>query len=134
MAANNPLLFNAAVAGYLAGMFAGQNPADATATDYNNAVLQASSFATALDTAIVADVLITAAGAAIVPTTSVITENESARPMIIYGLSYSAAFQHYAGPLGGTFTPTSFTTGPGATLVAAVKAIYTQALTVLQTP
>jgi hypothetical protein len=132
----NPLLFNAALAGFLAGMFGGQNPTDATAVDYTNVVSQANAFAEAVDTAIGVDASITAAGVAIAPTTGTIQEKEVAKPGILFGLAFAAAFQHYYGPIGGTFTPQDFTTAgtPGAALVAGIKAIYTQCVTAILTP
>lgn len=134
--ANNPLLFNAALTGYLAGMFGGQgNPADATATDYANAVTQAVAYATALDLAIPLDATITTAGApntALAPqATTANVEYGQGKPPIVWGLSFGASFARFQGPMGTPappFTAQDFTTvgSPGQIMVAAIAAAYAQ--------
>lgn len=132
----NPLLYNAALTGFLAGMFSGQFPTDTTSTDYNNATQQAVAFAQAIDTAIGADTDITAGGVAIAPTTGIIQEKEIGRLQMLFGLSFAVACQHYSGPMGGPFTPQDFTTSgkPGTALVAGIKALYIEGKTGMLTP
>jgi hypothetical protein len=134
--ANNPLLFNAALAGYMAGMLGGQgNPADPTATDYANLVTQAVAYATAVDLAIPLDPAITTAGApnvALAPqATSPNVEDGQGKPPILFGLSFGAAFARFQGPMGTPappFVAQDFTTvgSPGQIMVAAIAAAYAQ--------
>lgn len=125
----NPLLFNAALAGFLAGMHGGQFLSDATSTDYASIVGQANAFATAIDIAIGADATITTGGATIPPTTGAIQDLEVGKAGILQSISFAVAFQHY----NGSPTPQNFSTAgtPGAALVAGVKALYTEAIAAL---
>jgi len=134
MAAINPLLFNAALAGYLSGMFAGQNLEDPTDADYENSVIQATAYATALDIAIGADVSISTAGSTNAPVNGVVLNNQSAKVGLLQSLSFGIAFQRYLGPLppGGVFVPTDFTTGFGAILIDGVLALYREAIASMQ--
>ena len=129
--ANNALLFNAALAGYAAGMVAGSNITDATVADYNAQTTQAAQWATELDSLIATDTagvpqpagstgISIAGGAAIVPAGSTaVFESQMGKLGLIYALSFSIAFQRFStGLLAANF----------ATQAAAVKALFFSAV------
>lgn len=121
----NPLLYNAAVAGYLGGMYAGQFPTDTTAADYLASVTEAQNFAQELDTTIPADAAITTGGVAVAPTTGTIIEKEVGKAGIVQALSFGVGFQRFStGQLAASF----------AAVAAGIAALYAEAVTVLLTP
>lgn len=118
--ANNNLLLNAAKAGYISGALAAQNISDPVQANYTLIGTQAQEFATQVDTQIPNDVLISAGGgAALPPTTAVITEDQAVRTQLIFGLAHGYALQRWGvGQLSAAFTVPA----------AAIKAAYLQAL------
>ncbi len=129
--ANNPLLFNAALAGYAGGMVAGWLFVDNTSGDYASVTAQATAWATALDAAIPADVTITTGGTAIAPTTGTIQEKETGKLGIIVVISQGAGFQRASGiPVGSS----SFTASTFTSQAQAAAALYTSLIANLQTP
>lgn len=119
--ANNNILFNAAVNGYIAGSLAGQNISNSTALSYDTIAAQAQAFATQLDSQIPNDATIsTGPGAAVPPTTAAITEDGYAKSGLIQMLSYGFAQQRWG---------TGQVSADFAVPCAAIKAAYTQALT-----
>lgn len=120
--ANNILLYNAALSGFMAGAFAGGWPTDPTAADYDAVATQAQTFATALDTAIANDATISAGGgtATTGAGSSALVENQSCKPALLQAIVFGVTFSRYqTGAAAAVF----------AISVAAVKAIYTQCLT-----
>jgi hypothetical protein len=120
--ANNILLFNAALNGFMAGAFAGAWPTDPTPADYLAVATQAETFATAMDAAIANDVTISqVAGTATVGAgTSTLIEGQSAKPALLQAIVFGVTFSRYqTGAAAAVFT----------TSVAAVLAIYTECLT-----
>lgn len=129
--ANNALLFNAALNGFLAGALAGGFQTDPVQADYAAIVNQAVVFATAMDAAISNDAAGTpqpattpgisiAGGAAIVPAGSTpVFEAQILKPQLLKDLCFGFAFQRYqTGAVAGVFTAA----------IAAIKAIYFQTL------
>ncbi len=129
--ANNILLYNAALSGFLSGVIAGSYQTDATQADYASIVNQAVVFATAIDVAIATDtvgspqppgtagisagggVAITGAGS------SALVEAQTIKPQLLQSLCFGFAFQRYStGLISSTYT----------TAVAAIKAVYFQTL------
>jgi hypothetical protein len=136
-AANNALLYNAALNGYLSGALVGANIVDPNAIDYAGIVNQAQTWATELDSLILTDTLgapqpstsvgISAAGGAALPTatSTAVQEAQQQKVGMIQMLSMGIAFQRYAtGTTGTTF----------AVQAAAVKALYFQGVTASTTP
>ncbi len=120
--ANNILLYNAALNGFMAGAVAGGWPTDPTATDYDALALQAQTFATAMDTALANDATISAGGgtATTGAGSSTLVEYQSSKPALLQAIVFGVTFSRYqTGAAAAVF----------ATSVAAVKAIYTQCLT-----
>ncbi len=120
--ANNLLLFNAALNGFISGAFAGGYPVSATPSDYDAIASQALVFATAMDAAIANDASISAApGTATTGAgSSALVEQQSAKPALLQSLVHGITFSRYqTGSLASVFT----------TEIAAIKAIYTQLLT-----
>lgn len=127
MAANNALLFNAALAGYAAGMVAGSNLTDATTADYAAQATQATNWATELDSVIPTDTagapqpggsvgISVAGGAGIQPAgSSAVLESQNGKMQLIWSLSFSIAFQRFS---------TGLAAANFATQAAAVKALY----------
>jgi hypothetical protein len=73
--ANNELLFNAAVCGFVAGNMAGRSPSSETSGDYTNLVDAAEAFAAEVDANIAEDATISQAGGnALAPTTAAIQQ------------------------------------------------------------
>jgi hypothetical protein len=124
MAIKNILLYNAALAGFVAGAAAGGWPTDPTAADYLPIVTQAETFALAMDTAIANDANISAAPAntAIVgaANTSANVEGQSVKPMLLFGIVFGVTFSRYQ-----TGAPAAVFAGS----VAAILAMYTECLT-----
>jgi len=135
--ANNAILFNAALNGYLAGALAGAPLTDSTQADYAGIVSSAVAWATEIDSIIPTDdgaspqpagtqpISVVTTGVAIAPTTGTILEGQLAKTSLMTQLSYGVAFQRYATGL----TATTF-----ASLAAAVKAAYLQAAASFTTP
>ena len=120
--ANNILLYNAALNGFMAGAFAGGWPTDPTATDYDALATQAQTFATAMDTAIANDAVISAGpGTALTGAgTSTLVEAQSMKPALLQAIVFGVTFSRYqTGAAASVFT----------TSIAAIKAIYTQCIT-----
>jgi hypothetical protein len=128
--ANNAILFNAALQGYMGGMLAGQNLQDPVQADYAAIVTQAVAWATELDSLIANDLAATpvpptttqisiAGGAAIVPAGSTaVFESQLGKANLIFSLSFGQAFQRFqTGALAASF----------ATAAAAVRVAYFQA-------
>ncbi len=120
--ANNILLYNAALNGFMAGAFAGGWPTDPTAADYEDLAAQAQTFATAMDTAIANDASISAGpGTATTGAgSSALVENQNAKPALLQLIVFAATFSRYQTGAAATVFTTS---------IAAIKAIYTQCLT-----
>ena len=73
--ANNELLYNAAIAGFIAGNMAGRSPDSEVAADYTNLVDAAEAFATQVDSDIAEDATISQAGGnALAPATAAIQQ------------------------------------------------------------
>jgi hypothetical protein len=123
MAIKNILLYNAALNGFVAGAFAGGWPTDPTALDYDAIATQAQTFATALDAAIANDPVISNAPANTALTgagTSTLVEAQSTKPALLQAIVFGVTFSRYqTGAAASVF----------ATSVAAIAALYTQALT-----
>jgi hypothetical protein len=120
--ANNILLYNAALNGFMAAAFAGGWPVDPTAADYADIADQAQTFATALDTAITNDAVISQAGGQALTDagTSTLVEAQIMKPALLQAIVFGVTFSRYqTGAAAGVF----------ATSIAAIKAIYTQCLT-----
>lgn len=119
--ANNILLYNAALSGYVAGALAGRFETQAIPTHYSEIVAQGTVFAGELDSAIANDTSISAAdGTALTGAgTSALVEGQSAKPNTIYTLCFGAAFQRYA-----TVLPAS----AFADTVGGIVAIYTESV------
>jgi hypothetical protein len=129
--ANNALLFNAALNGYLAGSLAGAFQSDPVQADYAAIVTQGVTFATAMDAAIATDTagapqpattpgISIAGGASITPSGSTaVFEAQSLKPTLLQSLCFGFAFQRF-----GTGLPA----GNFTAAIAAIKAVYFQAL------
>ena len=127
--ANNALLFNAALGGYLAGVLAGTNQQDAVQADYAPIVAQAVTFATAMDAAIATDTagapqpatstgISVAGGAAIVPAGSTaVFESQQLKANLLKDICFGMAFQRFA---------TGIPAANFTVLIAAIKAVYFQ--------
>lgn len=129
--ANNALLINAALNGFLSGAVAGGLLFDPTQADYAAIVNQANTFAVAMDAAISNDAAGTpqpagtpgisvAGGAAIQPAgSSAVLEAQAIKPQLLQSLCFGAAFQRFTtGAPAGQFT----------SMIAAIKALYFQTL------
>lgn len=127
--ANNALLFNGALDGFVSGALAGSYQTDPVQADYAAIVNQAVVFATAMDAAIPTDTagspqppgtpgISVAGGAAINPSgSSAVAESQALKQSLMKDLCFTFAFQRYGtGQVAGTFT----------TAIAAIKAIYLQ--------
>ncbi len=121
----NPLIFNAALQGFLQGAMTEQYLTDATQADYAAVALAANAFAQAVDTAVPVDAAITAAGVAVAPTTGTIIEKEMAKAGIIQGLSAAISSKRYS---------TNATVANWNTVAAAVNALYQESVAQLLTP
>jgi len=133
--ANNNLLWNAAVNGFIAGALAGANQTDPngtsppTPTDFATLATLAGYFAGAVDTAIANDNTISAANGTASPNagSSGLVEYQSSKPQLLYALCFGVTFQRYpyfpAGMTGAQFQALY------SANIATVVAIYTQALT-----
>lgn len=94
---NNSLLYNAAVAGFVAGALDGRDLSqEAVPADYAGIYAAAASFAASVDTAVPADSLISSGGAAINPTTATIQNNELTRTGLMRDLCKSAIAGRYS--------------------------------------
>jgi len=89
---NNNLLFNAALAGFLAGTFAERNIEDSTPADYTVQVNAAIALATEVDGAIPNDPNISGAGGVtLIPTTAAIQDAQVSQANLLEGI-VSAVF------------------------------------------
>lgn len=85
--ANNVILFNAALAGFIEGVQSGRNPTSQTQADYENIVDAAQAFATRMDSKIANDALISAGdGVALPPTTALIQQAQIGKTALLRGL------------------------------------------------
>lgn len=127
--ANNNLLYNAALDGYLAGALAGRHLTDNVQADYSLIVVQARVFGIAVDIGIPSDIIGAAqpvgtvpisnvGGSAIVPASSPFAESTLAKPQLLYALCYGNAFQRFS------IDPSI--QAVFATSAAAIKAAYLQ--------
>ena len=128
--ANNALLFNSALEGFITGAIAGGAQSDPVSADYAGLVNQGVVFATAMDAAIPTDTagapqpagtpgISIAGGAAIQPAgSSAVVEAQNFKTNLMQGLAYSAAFQRFS---------TTQTAAQLTTTVNALKALYLQA-------
>jgi len=130
--ANNILLYNAALSGFVSGALAGAYQIDPTQADYAAIVNQGVTFATAMDAAITFDtagapqppgtagISVIATGVAIAGAGSTaLVEAQAIKPQLMQNLCFGFAFQRY----GTGLTSTAFTVA-----VAAIKAVYFQTL------
>lgn len=124
MVTNNPVLFNAAIAGMCAGLLSGRASTQSTASDYAAIKNAAVVFATAVDTAIPADATLSAANATLVPATAAEANGQATRPAMMASIC-SAYFS--TRPLSGV-TSTDVAPATYTTAVAAVVAQYTEML------
>ncbi len=129
--ANNQLLYNAALSGFLSGVLAGAYQTDSVQGDYTAIVNQAVVFATAIDASILTDTIaapqpagtpgisnpdgtaVTAAGS------TGLVSAQSVKPQLMQALCFGAAFQRYI---------TALPSSNFATVVAAIRAIYLKTL------
>jgi hypothetical protein len=118
-------IFNAALNGCLAGMVAGAQGQDSTATDYNQLGAVALAVATEVDSVVGADATLAGSGATVVPASAANQANALAKPALMFGICFGYFFQR-PNWLGGSSSTTATTY---ATAAAAIKAIYTQAVT-----
>jgi hypothetical protein len=136
--ANNALLYNAALNGYLSGAQVGANLTDPTSADYAKIVTQAQAWATEIDSLIATDtagapqpagstgISVITTGVAIAPSTSTaVYESQLQKTGMMQMLSMGIAFQRYA---------TGMTGSSFAVQAAAVKALYLQGVTAASTP
>ncbi len=86
--ANNPLLYNAALAGIIAASGAGQTAGSAGPT--LEAVAAALPLAQAIDTAITGDTTITSGGATIVPSTAAFSNAETSKSAAMFACAFAA--------------------------------------------
>lgn len=86
---NNQLIYNAAFNGAMAGMMAGRPITDATTADYAAYGNVATAWATEVDSLIVTDAQLAAAGATVPPTTAAETAAQQAKAGFIHQLSHS---------------------------------------------
>lgn len=94
--ANNNLLYNAAYAGFMTGSQTGRNPTSQVAASYLDLTQAAQAFATRVDSKIANNALISGAdGAAVVPTTAAITEDQSAFSLLMFGLCLALTSGRY---------------------------------------
>ncbi len=135
---NNQTLYNAALNGALAGMFAGSPVQDTTSADYAPYTAVATAFASAVDAGIGADATLTAAGATIVPTTAAQQANALAKSDLMHGICSSYWFQKSAAIPPNTGTPPvppspgQYGALPGGNGAApAVTALYNAAVTAM---
>lgn len=129
--ANNALLFNAALKGWMAGQMATGLPSDPTQGDYAAMVTQAVNVATTIDAAIATDTagvpvpptttgISVAGGAAIVPAGSTaVFESQLGKEGIMFGLCFGASY--------GRFSATGVAGASFAAVTAAIVAAYRQA-------
>lgn len=81
---NNELLYNAAIAGFIAGNMAGRSPDSEVSGDYTNLVDAAEAFATQLDSDIAEDATISQAGGnALAPTTAAIAQAQAGKTQLL---------------------------------------------------
>ncbi len=119
--ANNPILYNACLAGFAAGAGAGSNPSGtgAAVTAANASIVaQAEQVAQAVDTAILADATITTAGATTPPTTSAIQNAQLSKSGAMRVIAYAAGEGQASG--NGTTVPA----GPLAAIATGIAAKY----------
>ncbi len=92
MALNNPILYNAALAGAFAGASAGVNPAPSAqnATVQAEILLAAEAIAAAVDTLITADGTITTGGSTTAPTTGTIADAQTSKSGLMRAIVQSA--------------------------------------------
>jgi lipid-binding SYLF domain-containing protein len=119
-----PSIFNAALAGMMAGFQSGRKSTDSTAADYLAQKNAAVVFATALDTSVGADATLAAAGATLVPGSAAQANAAETRPLLMMSLC-KAYFE--GATISGDATvdtnPLTYTTS-----IASIKAQYTEAL------
>lgn len=85
--ANNELLYNAAVIGFVAGTQQGRNPTSQTSGDYTNLVDAAEAFATRVDSKITEDATISQAGGnALAPATAAIAQAQNGKTQLMQGI------------------------------------------------
>jgi hypothetical protein len=125
----NNCYFNAAIAGFLAGVVGGRSPpATGTATDYVGLKNAAVAFATQLDSKIAFDALVTTANndpSMLVSSNHTIQSNTILRPMLLATI--------VAGALSGQW-PTSTTAADYDTLAGHIAAVFTEALLGIVSP
>jgi hypothetical protein len=119
MASNNPVLFNAALSGMMAGCLSGRASGDSTASDYAALKNAAVVFATGLDAAIPVNASISAANATVPPATAAEANALTSLPNLLTSLCASY-FE-------GRFT-TSTTAGDYTSSIAVIAAAYTEAV------
>jgi hypothetical protein len=124
MVTNNPVLFNAAIAGMAAGILAGRASTDPVAADYVAIKNAAVVFATAVDTAIAADPTLSAANATLPPATAAEANGQATRPAMMAELCKS--YFSTRSLTGNTTTDTTAATY--TTAVGAIVAQYTEML------
>lgn len=89
---NNQSLYNAALRGYIAGTVRNRPIVDPTSADYAATIGNpATAFATEVDSLIVADAQLTAAGATIVPGTAAQQQAALAKPGLMQAIAESVA-------------------------------------------
>ena len=127
MANLNNIYYNAAYCGFIQGALQGRNQTSSTATDYLNLTQAAQAFAQRVDSLIAFDALVTTAAniTQLEITTNTIAANEQWRAGLLQSIC--------AGQIAGRF-PQSETSADYATLAAAAKACWTEALLLLVTP
>ena len=106
MAIANPLLYNAALAGFIGGAIAGQQLTSVTSAQYNTLVAAGVAFATEVDSKIAADVAatpqpagsqaITVGATSIAPTTGPIIEGEVGKSGFMKAICFGVMFQRYS--------------------------------------
>lgn len=100
MAANNFILFNAALNGFIGGAQSGRVLTDAVASDYAALVTAGVAFATKLDSIIANDSTISATtgttGSALAPTTGAIADAQASKSQLIGTLARSVLSGRYS--------------------------------------
>lgn len=98
MVIKTPVLYNAALTGFLAGSVAGRAIQDATQADYNNLVNEAVNFATEVDATVGSIVAVESAGASFVPATAANTNNLVTLTSLMFGICFAARMGQYRAP------------------------------------
>jgi len=118
--ANNNVLFNAAMAGYLDGMMEGRSLTSSTATDYAAAVTEAAAFATEFDSLIANDNTISGGGGAtLAPTTAAIQGAQLGKGACARSIAHAMSSGRYS---------TGQNAAAQATPAARAVALYTEAI------